>query len=233
MITLVLFSSCIFGLGGKPLDFYAGYKGLAFSFARHIENGKRVVVMNFVSDDPSENKTTSFDSYLARYFTTFLIEGSNGRFSVIDRAKGESLFVEDMKYEIIRKTPEEILKEFQCDYYITGRYILRYQKLEFTEISLMKGPIKVYSVSKSFKLTEEQNNDFKGLSQEDVIIKYGRKLIEELKKSGDPGKIILASVLERLLEEYIKATKGDSKIYEKAKKAFLDYILPILLGTKK
>lgn len=233
MITLVLFSSCIFGLGGKPLDFYAEYRDLAFSFARHIENGKRVVVMNFASDDPTENKTTSFDSYLARYFTTFLIEGSTGRFLVIDRAKGESLFVEDMKYEIRRRTAEEILAEFQCDYYITGRYILRYQKLEFTEISLMKGPIKVHSASKSFKLTEEQNNDFKDLSQEDLIIKYERKLIEEWKTSGDPIKIVGASVVERVLEEYQKAKYGKSEIYEMAKKAFLDYVLPVLLGTKK
>lgn len=232
MFPLILFSSCIFGIGGKPLDYDTGYRNLVSTFAKYIEDGKKVVVMNFTSADPTENKTTIFDSYLAQYFTTYLIETSGGRFQVIDRKVGQTLILEDLKYEVRLIKPEEILDKFKCDYYIIGKYILRYQKIEFPEISLMKGPIKVYSVSKNFKLTQEQDAYFKSIAQEDIIIKFGSKVIDEMKASGNLVKIGAAYVLERLLEEYKKAKIGKSELYEIAKKSIINFLLRESSGDK-
>ncbi len=192
------------------------------------------MVMNFTSVDPnSDNKTTQLDIYLAQYMTTYLIETSGNRFKVVDRKLGEATFAEDMKYEIQRRCPEEVLKDFQCDYYLTGKYILRYKKIDFVEISLNRGPIKEFSVSKSFNLTEEQNNDFKGISQEDIIAKFVKKLIEDLKTKNDPLSIFGAGVLERLLDEYDKSKTGDSQIFNTAKEAVLKYLLPFIGEEKK
>jgi len=230
---IIIFSGCIHKIGKqRPKDYHTGLREIAYSFANKIEKDKKVVVLNFTSRSDMEKGIPHLNIYFGHIFSSYLSQAAAGNFSVIDREKGAKIVAEDLKFEVGDKDWKAVLEEFQCDYYVLGEYILSAaRQIEFVDISLMKGPTKIYSKSERFALTEEEYSELKEMAYGDAIEKIIESAIQVLeikaKEITNPiprlGIEAGITALKALLNEYKECkTNKDCKLYNQLKGKIMD-----------
>jgi len=223
-------------LKSPPKNYLMGLKEIAYSLAKKMEKGKKVVVLNFTSIQ-QKKELSPLNIYFAHIFSSYLSEASLDNFIVIDREKGEKIVEEDIKFEIGEKNWKEVLERFKCEYYVIGEYLLSpTREIEFVDISLMKKSEKIWSKSGKFPLTEEEYNKLKEMAYGDVIENTIEGLVSLLERkiseTPDPFQRVVLETSKNLLrfglEEYRKCKLREDCSFYELKDKLVNEILKIL-----
>ena len=129
---------------------------------KEIPENKRVVVANFVN---LKGEETWLGVYLGKKFSGIL--SSYKKIKVVDRELGKKVFAKESKYSIKQKNALDILKKFQTDYILIGRYLLKQDCMEIIELKLMSSDGSEVFSSKSFTipLDKEEIKEFREIEK--------------------------------------------------------------------
>jgi hypothetical protein len=99
--------------------------------------GKRVVVFNIIS---GEHGATRLSVDLAVDLGTKLFEAAKGKFTVIERTAGESLWMAERAYTVREESLAKTLENFRADVGVLGEYSLQGNLLRLSRVRALAVP---------------------------------------------------------------------------------------------